>query len=287
MEPLSRILVPVDFSLVTEPLVDLAAEISSRYGPEIVLLHVIEESLVEHVASGYNVSLTVAGLAEESRRRLELLKSRAESSGARVRVYSDVPVADPAAAIAGVASEVRASEILLASKGWGLRRLFSLGSTSRLVVKLSPVPVFFIKAVKGDGKARLLLNGGTIFGTIVYGIVKDYSTAALEYIAKLASKTGSRLVLIHVKESDGADFLGTVEHRLSYMNVEVEKVEVRGRPYSAILAYAEAVEANSIYLERRLHEGVKSLFLGSTIDRILNSSRLPVIVHPAARESVH
>jgi nucleotide-binding universal stress UspA family protein len=285
LEPLSRVLVPVDFSPITEPIVDLAASISSRYGSEIVLLHVIEESLVEHVAGGYNVSLTVSQLAEEAKRKLGILKSRAEAGGARVRLYDDVPVADPAAAIAGIASEVRASEVLIANRGWGLRRLFSIGSTSRLVVKLSPVPVFFVRAIKKDDKVTLLLNDNNMFGTIVYGIVEKYSEEALEYIARLATKTRSRIVLIHVKENSDGAFLSDVEHRLSYTSVEIEKVEVRGRPHSAILAYAEAVGANSIYLERRVHEGVSGIFLGSTVDRILNSSRIPVIVHPAARES--
>jgi nucleotide-binding universal stress UspA family protein len=285
LEPLSRILVPVDFSPVTEPLVDLAASISSHYNSELILLHVIEEDIVEHVAGGYNVSLTVSQMIEEAKKKLKALASRAEAKGARVRVYEDIPVADPAAAIAGIASEIRASEVLIASRGWGFKRLFSLGSTSRLVVKLSPIPVLFVRSIRENDRVILLLNDNSLFGTIVYGIIEKYSEEALEYISRLAAKTKSRIVLIHVKENSSGAFLNNVERRLSYTNVEVEKVEVRGRPHSAILAYAEAVGANSIYLERKVHEGIKGLFLGSTVDRILNSSRIPVIVHPAARES--
>lgn len=285
VEPLTRILVPVDFSPVTKPLVDLAASISSQYSSEIVLMHVIEESIVDHVSAGYNVTLLVESLVEESKKKLEELSAYAlEKGAARVSVYQEIPIADPAPAIAGVASEVRASEILVASKGWGLSRLFSLGSTGRLVVKLSPVPVIFVKAMKENDAVKLLLRDGKLFGTLLYAIKHDYTMPSLEYLMKLASLTKSRVTIIHIPESGSTEFLSDVERRLSYSAIEVEVVEVKGRAHDAILRYARAIGANAIYLERRVHQGPRSIFLGSVLDRVLNAAEVPVIVHPAAGE---
>lgn len=285
VEPLTRILVPVDFSPVTKPLVDLAASISSQYSSEIVLMHVIEESIVDHVSAGYNVTLLVENLVEESKRKLEELSTYAlEKGAARVSVYREIPIADPAPAIAGVASEIRASEVLVASKGWGLSRLFSLGSTGRLVVKLSPVPVIFVKAIKENDSVRLLLRDGKLFGTLLYAIKHDYTTPSLEYLMKLASLTKSRVTIVHIPESGTTEFLSDIERRLSYSAIEVEVVEVRGRAHDAIIRYARAIGANAIYLERRVHQGPRSIFLGSVLDRVLNAAEVPVIVHPAAGE---
>jgi nucleotide-binding universal stress UspA family protein len=284
MEPLTRLLVPVDFSIVSKSLVGLAASLSGRYSSEVVLMHVIEESLVDHVSGGYNVTLLVESLQDEARRKLEELKDYAERMGAaRVRIYHEVPIADPASAIAGVASEVRASEIIIASKGWGLSRMFSMGSTSRLVVKLSPVPVIFIRALREKGTVKLMLHDGELFGNILYALSREYQEDALEYVMKLASLTGSRLTIVHVLE-DGDSPLREVERRISYTGIDVETVEGRGKPHEVILRYARAVGANSLFLERRLHRGLMSLFLGTTLDRVLNGSEVPVIVYPAAGE---
>jgi len=287
LEPLTRILVPVDFSPVSEPLVRLAAVVASKYSSELVLLHVIEEGVVEHVSAGYNVNLVIEEMVEEARRKLERLADSARDAGApRVSVFGEVPVADPAPAIAGVASKIRASEVFVASRGWGLSRLFSLGSTSRLVVKLSPVPVLFLKAVRDDGRVRLLTRGDVFGGTILYAVKSGYTREAVEYLIKLASLTRSRLVLISVEENGvkAEDVVGELARRISYNGVEVEAVASKGKVHEAILKYARAVEANLIYLERRIHSGIRGLILGSTLDRILNSSELPVLVHPAAGE---
>ncbi len=284
MDPLVRLLVPLDFSPVSEPLLQIAVSISKQYSAELVLVHVIEDSIIEHVSAGYNVSLIVSELELEARRKLESYKSMAEKLGARAAIYDEIPVSDPAAAIAEIASEVRASEVVVASRGWGLRRLFSIGSTSRLLVKLSPVPVLFLRAYKQDDKAAIIVPEGGLFSTIAYAITGTYSEEALDYVTKLASKTKSKIVLIHVRERDSGEFVDEVARKLSYRGVDVEKVVTTGRPHEAIVSYAEAAGASLIFAERRLHEGIKSLFLGSTLDRILNSSRIPVLVHPAASE---
>ncbi len=284
MDPLVRLLVPLDFSPVSEPLLRIAASISKQYSAELVLVHVIEDSIVEHVSAGYNVSLIVSELEREARKKLESFKSMAEELGARATVYDEIPVSDPAAAIAEIASEIRASEVVVASRGWGLKRLFSIGSTSKLLVKLSPVPVLFLRAYKQDDKAAIIVPEGGLFGTIAYAITGTYSEEALDYVTKLASKTKSKIILIHVREKGSGEFVDEVARKLSYRGVDVEKVVTTGRPHEAIISYAEAAGASLIFMERRVHEGIKSLFLGSTLDRVLNSSRIPVLVHPAASE---
>jgi len=283
VEPLTRILVPLDFSEVSSPLVEVAARLSKKYSAEIVLFHAIEESVVEHVIAGYNVSLVVSDLVEEARRKLEKYKALAEGLGARVSIYSDIPVADPAAAIASVAHEIRASEVLLANKGWGIKRLLSLGSTSRLVVKLAETPVIIIKGIHEGDTVKLLIRGD-LFGSILYAITRNYREEALDYVSELAAKTNSRLIIVHIREDDmKTDFLSDVERKLSYRGIEVEKIDVSGKPHSVILTYASASNVNSIFMERSVHEGIKSLFLGSTLDRVLNSSEIPVIVYPHRR----
>ncbi|MCE4602323.1 MAG: universal stress protein [Desulfurococcales archaeon] len=285
-EPLSRILLPLDFSRVSDALLDFAVKLASKYSSEILLVHVIEESVVEHVAAGYDVSGFVDELEEKAKAKLGQYADKARSQGIRARIYENMIVGDPAAVISNIASEEGASEILAASKGWGIRRLIPLGSTVRLLAALSPIPLIRLKTVKEGDNVKILGDPEEMFSHILMGVDSTVSKGTIEYTASLAAKTGARVTVVHVIEDRGdtgdLGFVDDVVSRISGAGVEVSRVIVSGKPYKRIIEVSNQLEANSILVERRVERQVlREVLLGSTLVNLLNKANKPVIVVPA------
>ncbi|MEB3860630.1 MAG: universal stress protein [Desulfurococcales archaeon] len=285
-DPLTRILLPLDFSRVSEPLLDFATKLAIKYSSELLLVHVIEESIVEHVAAGYDVTGFVEELEEKARAKLEQYADKARSQGARARVYENMVVGDPAAVIANIASEEGASEILTASKGWGIRRLIPLGSTVRLLAALSPVPLIRLKAVKEGEEVKVLGSPEEVFSHILVAVDTTVTSATVEYAASLAAKTRARITVVHVienrGEADDLKFVDEVVSEISSRGIEVSRVIVSGKPYKRIIEVSSQLEASSILVERRVMSHVlRELLLGSTLVNLLNKASKPVIVVPS------
>ncbi len=279
--PLTRIMVPVDFSEVSAPLVEYAGRLASRYGSEVVLIHVIEEGIVEHVASGYNVEALVRDLEEHARSRMEELADILRGSGVSVTIYPEMPIGDPAAVISHIAGEEGVSEVLIASKGWGIKRLIPLGSTARLLIKLSPVPVIRLKAVKADDRVDLLGATEDLFNRMLVAVKPGYGEALRDYLPALAEKVKPEITLVYIEEEEHSmDFARELEDVLKARGASVSSMMLSGKPYQRIIEAAEHLEASIVVIERSVREGLRELFMGSTMVNLANKLNKPLMVLP-------
>ncbi len=277
----TRTLLPLDFSPASEALLDVAAYISVKYGSEIVLAHVIEESLIEHAASGYNVTGLLESVEKEARRKLEAYRDRLEEAGARVSIHRDMPVADPAVAISSIASEEGVSEVLIVNKGWGWRRLVPFGSTAKLVIASSPKPVIRIRAVKVEKKIILEWPDNP-FHSILVALAPDSKAEMVEYVASIAEKTGSDVILLHVGEEEPREprVVSRAHDILRERGVNARKMVIAGKPHARIVEVAEQLGVTSIVLGRSLRSRLTDIVFGSTLYRVVAEARIPVIVYP-------
>ena len=280
-EAFARTLLPLDFSPASEAVLDVAAYISVRFGSEIVLAHVIEESLIEHAASGYNVSGLLESIEEEARRKLETYRDRLEESGARVSIHREMPVADPAVAISSIASEEGVSEVLIVNKGWGWRRLVPFGSTAKLVIASSPKPVIVVKAVKVEKKIVLEWPEKP-FELILAALAPDSRREMIEYVASIGEKAGSEVILLHVGEEEPREpgIISQAHDILKERGVVAKKMIVAGKPHARIVEIAEQLGVSSIALGRSVRARLANIVFGSTLYRVVAEARIPVIVHP-------
>ena len=284
--PLDRILVPLDFSQVTKPILEIASLIASRYGSEIVLMHAIEEHLVEHVAAGYNVSELISVLESKAREALEAYRRELAGRGLRVNVYTDIPVADPAVAIASAAEDVRATEILVASKGWGWRRLIPVGSTSRLLVKIANKPVIYFRASKRGNEVTLLAKEQDPFKLIAYAYRPGHPPEFTDYIISLAKRTSSSILVVSIAEDKSVDELSkeldSLLEEFSYAGVKAERVVLPGKAHHDLLRVSEGAGASLIALGRTVKREVHEFILGTTLGRLLSTTRLPLLIYPTS-----
>lgn len=134
-----RIVVAVDGSEPALRALPLAADVASRYGSEVIVLHVFDED----VARGGPTSLDAPqGSLDVADRAAKLLKDVGVSARAEVRA---VRVGEAANAIVRLASDEDAGLIVMGSLGMSDWQGLLVGSVARDVVHLSRVPVLFVR----------------------------------------------------------------------------------------------------------------------------------------------
>ena len=285
-EPLSKVLIPVDLSVASEALIRYVASIRKpRF--DVVLFHAIEESIVLHAGGGYDVTGLIKWLEEKARTKMDEFKSALESAGFRAEIYPDMPVADPGGVIPEVAASINATEIFIASKGMGLARVIPLGSTVNAVVKLSRVPVVRFKVLHDKKKNETTILGGSEpFTKILVGVDSNASKEMIEYSIRLASRAGGKVIYAHVIEHGESpppqvkNSFRLAEKLSSTLGVDSDFIVVSGHPPKVILQLASHLEATSILVGRTVTRTLEEIILGSTLDKLLKVSQLPLIVYP-------
>lgn len=141
----SKILVPVDGSLLAEAVLPHAVALAKLSGAEIVLLRVAVNPVAEFALS--DPAMTVSFIQEiESEQRAymdRLISNLRESGQDATTLVREGPVAET---ILSVASEVGADVIIMSTHGISGVQRWLLGSTADRVVTHSPIPVMLIRA---------------------------------------------------------------------------------------------------------------------------------------------
>lgn len=145
MSSRSIILVPVDFSETSQRALDLAKEMSTKLGAEIVLLHVFEPPTLTYPELSPAVIESVYNeMRPAAERALDELAVR--SGGLRALLREG----NPGREIVQVAEELSPAFIVLGTHGRrGVQRLF-FGSVAEHVLRRAPGPVV---TVRGSSRA--------------------------------------------------------------------------------------------------------------------------------------
>jgi nucleotide-binding universal stress UspA family protein len=134
-----RLLVPIDFSDITEPVIDAAIEVATPFAATITLMHAY---VVPMMPYGGPFAPVMDQIRAAAREQLETVVERTKQRYPRC----DCKLLGGAIEqqILRAADEVRADWIVIGSRGLsGLSRLM-LGSIAERVVRLSPLPVLVV-----------------------------------------------------------------------------------------------------------------------------------------------
>jgi universal stress protein A len=154
-EPITHILVPVDFSTHSERALELAIAIAQRFGGSIELLHVVEDPFVSGAwnaeAFTPNIPELLDQLTANARRRLEAMKTSATKD--RIALAANVVTGEPSQTIVEHAKAGAFDLIVMSTHGrTGLTHLF-LGSVAERVLRTAPCPVLTVRAATSEAKA--------------------------------------------------------------------------------------------------------------------------------------
>lgn len=146
---MSKILVCVDFSVSSDPILEQAAKFAKLEAAEIMLLHVAEPNpdFVGYEAGPEVVRLQMAEVYRNEHRRLQALAATLADKG--IQVSSELVQGSSAETILRHADSLGASLIIMGTHGHGKLYHLLLGSVSNSVLKHAKVPVLLVP-VRGE-----------------------------------------------------------------------------------------------------------------------------------------
>lgn len=285
---IKKILWATDFSDEASDALRYAALMAGTFGAELVALHVIPDFSpalynTEEMIKG-ELAHRIAGMKTEMLKRLDK-QNRIEGISFR----SLVKEGKPAEAIVAAAREEKADVIVMGKKGRsGLDRLI-IGSVASQVLRSSPVPVLATK--KRSGKP--------VFKKIL--VPTDFSEQEeieRDYAWELARKLNADIMLLTVLELHDYDFapriveqmMDALRDRLSQRrDREKETFKVKEDVYPAVNAsvgivdYLETHRYDLIVISTCGQSRLERFFLGSTTEKVIAYSRMPVFAIPPAK----
>jgi nucleotide-binding universal stress UspA family protein len=147
-EPITRILVPVDFSSHSDRAFRYALRLASRFGASVELIHVVDNPIASGTWTAEEVYVPdllemLDRLLREAERRLATLKFAAAGDG--VSVETRVLTGQPAHTIVEHAETGGFDLVVMGTHGrTGVSHLF-VGSVAERVVRRAPCPVLTVR----------------------------------------------------------------------------------------------------------------------------------------------
>lgn len=272
--PPKSILAPIDFSEPSAAGLSAARRLSERFGARLELLHVDEEHALMH-----------EGAMSEKQRAAAA--ERAADGEARLRELAGLP--EPAVRVVrgdakGVLVELARGErhdmIVMGSHGRSGMERALLGSVAETLVMRSSIPVLTVHE-----KPRPLWP----VHVLVPMKFAPYADAALLYALRLASAAGARVTLMHSIEEGplGGEAHEALEAHLERLLgndawTKAGRLLDAGPAADKILKAVDTGTFDLVVLAAHRKLYWKDFVLGTTSERVLRRSRVPVLSIPSS-----
>lgn len=285
-----QIVVPVDGSQFAESALPLALALSRTTGARVHLVSVIEPVPT--------VAFEDWGPAAEKWTREYLARLARGFKGRAGGEISTAVIRGPI--VEGIQEEVArmdADLVVMASHGRGAISRFWLGSVADRFVRHADRPVLVVKPDEGDESSA---EGPASFDNLLVPLDgSDLSESALTHATAFGELFGSNYHLTRVVAAPQLSYAGEMNPSLleefrqqagAYLEAHAERLRDRGlrvttsvtiSPQSgwAILQEAEAVDCDGIVMATHGRTGLKRALLGSTADKVLRGTRLPLLLY--------
>ena len=285
---LKKILWATDFSDESREALLYADTLAQAHKAEIIGLHVVPDfspALYDTVAVVKGeLTRRIAFIKDEAVKKLEDLRKK---KGIAFR--SLVKEGTAAKQIIATAEEEKADLIVLGRKGQSaIERLF-LGSVANQVLRSSPVPILLTKKKRGKPRFDKVL------------VPTDFSAQEdieRDYAWKIAKPFDSELTLLYVLELHDHEFPPRVLDSMFEMVLkklksrkkrEKEGIRIKEDVYRAVNAavgivdYAETHKYDMIVMSTCIHTALERFFLGSTTEKVISYSQIPIFAIPPAQ----
>ncbi|AMQ18588.1 universal stress protein [Thermococcus peptonophilus] len=273
-----KILYPTDFSDISlHALHNCLPDLFELGAKELYLLHVIDITVAE---------LQAFELEEIYKNKLEELAKTLRETG--IDVKTSVRIGIPSLEIAEEAESIGADLIISPSVGENVWRQMFLGSTASNLVRATKRPVLLLKYSKKDDSFELPVKCSELFQRPLVAL--DFSECS-EKITNAVEKFREQIekgILLHSVDYGKIDELekniDAAKKRLDEvaekLGVEFEKEVMVGTASQAIIGTALAKKATLIVIGKKGRSIIKELILGSTAERVIRDSKLPVLLVP-------
>ncbi|ASJ01336.1 universal stress protein [Thermococcus gorgonarius] len=274
-----KVLYPTDFSEVSlKVLRECLPELKTLGAKEFHILHIVDITLTEFEAFT---------LQEIYREKIKDLKKELEEKGLKVR--TEVKIGIPSVEIAEYAEKEGVDLIITPSVGQNIWRRMFVGSTASNLARTTRRPVLVLKYVQEDEEYKPTFDSCLkIFLRPLVAI--DFSRCSLRIVetVKKFEELTEKIILLHSVDYGSIDEIET-NIKLAEKNLEktskafkrpVEKEVMVGTASQAIIGTSIAKRATLVVIGKKGRSFLKDLLLGSTAERVLRDSKLPVLLVP-------
>jgi nucleotide-binding universal stress UspA family protein len=292
-----KILVPLDGSELAEVALPYA-ELAAKFVSEIILVNVTE------IAKGAREDTNLIYLQKIA----ESIKERATGYSGKPRptpaleVRSVILSGSPAEQIVDYADAENIDLIFMATHGRSGIKRWALGSVADKVVRATAKPVLLIRAKDGQPEVR---KGGIFNKVLVPLDGSKEGEAVLPYIAQIASRLNSQVILLQVL-ARGYGFLGQAvdltpdqiksdkAYATTYLNGVGSRLKNKGitvvteartsaqavfkNPSEDILQFADEHRVDTVAMTTHGRSGVGRQVFGSVAERVLREGNTPLLL---------
>lgn len=153
MKPFDRIVVATDFGPSSRNGIDLAVDLATHYGAELVLAHVVEPFIPPYPVDPAAMIAAVDETSVETAAKRELLSELMRVQGSLPAAASELLHGNPAAELIRFAEETNASVLVLGTHGRSGPSRWLMGSVAEKVVRGAHVPVLTVRGEEGTRAA--------------------------------------------------------------------------------------------------------------------------------------
>lgn len=299
MKKFTNILAAVDFSLASDQAVRYALSLADRFEARLTLAHVVPSSAVANYAFPVETFQSERQAYEQARKRLP--ESISAEDHDRIRLRSIVKTGDVRDELMHILAEEKADLLVMGTHGRrGVERLL-IGSTTESMLRRSPTPVLTVSVPRPADVPK------QSFRQILYAT--DYSENAktgFHYALELSRSFGAELVVLHVLdrlELWGSELIGQLPDAITHVReASVRQMEkliasepssgrtarvavIEGAPHHEIVDYADRTGADLIVLNIQSKSFLERAMLGSTAERVIRLSHVPVLAVPIAKDA--
>ena len=267
------ILIPTDFSVLSESALKVSIAIAKRQNAQVTLLHVVD--LLPYLLP---TEVLLSSSKEVLSRKEEELKELSEKIQKDTGVKAVVKVLEgtPSDIICKLAYEENISLIVMGTHGVSGLREFFIGSEAFRVLKNATCPVL---TIPGDWQK-------TDFEKVLFPVrLKPGTLDTYFYARPIVEKNNSELFLLglydqkkDMVEEEISMSINKVKQQLDNDKVVFKSEISQSKDYPAkIIEMAKLYEADLIILTANLDHDFKAYFVGPFVQQVVNHSRLPVL----------
>lgn len=273
---IKNILVPTDFSEISNNALTTAVAVCKRHTATLHLLHVVDKRhLFVPPAARSTVAYLIPEPRESDREKIANLKHKTETEH-KIKISAQLVNGNPSDEIAKAAEDLNCDLIIMGSHGASGLREFFFGSIAYNVIRHSFVPVL---SVPGKKKAQE-------FKRILFPVRLSYGvTDKYEFIVPIIEKNHAELIITGLSqpgESYSLDPLNAEVRELGRL-LRLYKTKFKSEHFvcknfaKKILELSKKQKADLVVINASLDYNWKQFFIGPFTQQVVNHSQIPVL----------
>ncbi len=276
-----KIVVPTDFSKLSEHALDVALNIARKTNGAVFLLNVIG-AMKNYSFSSMGGGVSDEYISEDDRFVLELHRSNekrlkqliAKHQHSGVPVYSFIEIDEVGEGVNQFADRLQCDMVVMGTSGENTLTEYFEGNHTEKVIRITHIPVLTIRKALPNFDIK-----NVVFATDLKTVAKE----GVDQIEKFATFFGATVHMVHVSNDDTERVRKRMEafaeeHETPHQVPELTINPLKGaKVEETIFNFAKEKNAEIIATVNHGRKGLMHLFVGGMSEQLVRDSQVPVL----------